>query len=111
MHAVLLSVSAGCAALKQRLWQLRLRAGTACRPGDAIVEDGGTTVGRVTSVCVLGGEAFALGYIKTKVAGVAQDWEGRQVAVGDTVGKVRACQRCRAVAACSLAVRTRGAGG
>eukprot|EP00892_Ulva_mutabilis_P012067 jgi/Ulvmu1/9232/UM005_0332.1 len=76
-------------ALKQRLWQLRLRAGTTCAVGDVIATEDGAAVGRVTSVATLEGDSFALGYIKSKVAGEWQDWEGRQVAVGDTMGKVQ----------------------
>lgn len=76
------------AGLKQRLWQLRVRAGTKCAVGDAVETEDGRALGRVTSVATLDGETFALAYLRRKLDREEQAWEGRQVVVGDTVAKV-----------------------
>ena len=79
----------GCAAaVKQRLWRLRLRAGTTCASQDAVTNSSGAKIGFVTSVATVEGTTFALAYLKSKVDGERVEWEGVQVQVGEAFSKV-----------------------
>ena len=80
--------STSVAAVKQRLWRLRLRPGSTASPQDSVTNSAGAKVGFATSVGTVDDTNFALAYLKSKVGGERADWEGTQVTVGDSLAKV-----------------------